>query len=124
MSADLPGPLKVRDGEPLFDEPWQAQSLAIASGMVEAGYFTAQNWAEALGAEIRRSAAAGAPDDQASYYAAVLRALEGLTAARELVTGADLADRTAAWVRAYERTPHGQPVELEAGRKDGGSVRE
>lgn len=114
MSADpgAPGPLRRRDGEPLFDEPWQAQSLAIANRLIEAGCFSAGAWAETLGAEIR-----AATDGRDDYYAAVLRALERLTAARGLVSKEDLADRKAAWARAYQRTPHGRPVELAAGEE-------
>ena len=112
MSGDLPalGPLRRRDDEPIFAEPWQAQALAIAERLIAAGCFSAADWAETLGAEIR-----AVPDGGDNYYAAVLRALERLAAARGLVTEAALAERKAAWVRAYERTPHGQPVELAAG---------
>ncbi len=116
MSGDASavGPLRCRDGEPLFQEPWQAKSLAIAARLVEAGYFSPSDWSEALGAEIRKAARDDAPDDQESYYAAVLRALEQLLEARDLIAGADISDRKAAWVCAYERTPHGRPVILEA----------
>ena len=114
MSADLSalGPLRRRDGEPVFAEPWQAQALAIAERLIAAGCFTAADWAETLGAEIR-----AAPDGRDDYYAAVLRALERLAAARGLVPETALAERKAAWARAYERTPHGQPVELAAGEE-------
>ena len=69
-------PREGAEGEPLFAEPWQAQALAIADSLVAAGRFTAAEWSEALGAEIRRAAAAGEPDTQATYYAATLREIE------------------------------------------------
>ena len=107
--------LAARDGAPGFDEPWQAELLGIAHTLATAGLFTQSEWSEALGAALRRAVDAGRPDDQATYYAAALEALEGLTTARGVVTGAMLDARQAQWRRAYEATPHGDPVRLEAG---------
>jgi nitrile hydratase accessory protein len=109
------GPLARRDGEPTFAEPWQAQVLGLAFALAENGVFSAAEWSEALGAELRRAEAAGAPDDHGTYYAAALAALERLVAARGGITVAALSRRTAEWRRAYLQTPHGQPVELAAG---------
>lgn len=103
-------PLAPRDT--VFDEAWQAQVLAIADTMVQAGRFSATDWAETLGAELRAADAAGKPDTTQTYYEAALAALERLTP----ITGAELTERKADWTRAYQRTPHGQPVLLETGR--------
>lgn len=103
-------PLAPRD--PIFDEAWQAQVLAIADTMVQAGRFSATDWAETLGAELRVADAAGKPDTTQTYYEAALAALERLTP----ITGAELFERKADWTRAYQRTPHGKPVVLETGR--------
>jgi len=107
-------PLAPRDQ--VFDEAWQAQVLAIADTMVQAGRFSATEWAETLGAELRAAEALGKPDTTQTYYEAALAALERLTTGATPITGADLAERKADWTRAYERTPHGQPVLLERGR--------
>ncbi|TBX28867.1 nitrile hydratase accessory protein [Nioella sediminis] len=107
-------PLAPRD--PVFDEAWQAQVLAIADTMVQAGRFSATAWAETLGAELRAAEAAGKPDTTRTYYEAALAALERLTTEATEITGTDLSERKATWTRAYERTPHGQPVLLERGR--------
>ena len=95
-----------------FDEPWQAQALALADAMVQAGHFTAAEWAEALGAALRMGEAQGAPDTLETYYRAVLHALERLCEARAGISSDDRALRRAAWEAAYRRTPHGRPVEL------------
>jgi nitrile hydratase accessory protein len=95
-----------------FDEPWQAQALALADTMVRSGRITATEWAEALGAALRESQAAGAPDTLESYYSAVVVALERLCEARGGVSRGDRAERRAAWEDAYRRTPHGRPVKL------------
>lgn len=105
-------PIRRAEGEPLFAEPWEAQALALAVALQQAGCFTAVEWAEALGAAIRRAQAAGDPDDGSTYYHHVLSALEHLVQEKQ-IAGADLlAARKAAWIEAYEHTPHGQPVEL------------
>lgn len=95
-----------------FDEPWQAQALALADTMVRSGRITATEWAEALGAALRESQAEGAPDTLESYYSAVVVALERLCEARGGISRGDRAERRAAWEDAYRRTPHGQPVRL------------
>jgi len=109
------GPLKRTDNEPLFDEPWQAQVLAMADTLSRSGAFTAAEWSEALGEELRRAEASAAPDNATIYYEAALRALERLLMQRGIATPAAIADRRDAWVRAYLATPHGQPVELDNG---------
>ena len=106
------GPLAHHDSGPVFEEPWQAQVLALAFNLVERGAFSAVQWSEALGAELVCSRERGDPDDPATYYVAVLAALEGLLDAQASLTSRSLDERTQAWRAAYLRTPHGQPVEL------------
>ncbi len=99
--AQTIGPLKRRDGEPVFDEAWQAQVLAMADSLTKHGAFTASEWSDALGAELRRSMRDGVADNAETYYQAALRALERLL------------DGGGAWERAYLTTPHGKPVSLD-----------
>lgn len=105
-------PIRRAEGEPLFAEPWEAQALALAVALQQAGAYTAQEWAEALGAAIRRAQQAGDPDDGSTYYRHVLSALEHLVQEKRIASADLLAARKAAWVEAYEHTPHGKPVEL------------
>lgn len=107
-------PLAPRD--PVFDEPWQAQVLAMADTLVRTGRFSATTWAETLGAELAKAEAAGAPDTTQTYYEAALAALERLATTETPITRTDLARRKSEWTRAYERTPHGQPVVLAKGQ--------
>ncbi len=109
---DTPAPLADRDGEPVFDEPWQAQLLGLASVLMEQGLFTNKQWSQTLGASLRSAAGAGAPDTAATYYDAVLATLEALTTASGALTETAIADRRTAWRQAYLDTPHGKPVEL------------
>lgn len=110
-------PRETAPGAPVFDEPWQAQTLALAYALAERGVFTHAQWSHALGAELREAQTRGEPDDQAAYYAAALAALEELLSGSGAVPAGDLEDCTETWRRAYLNTPHGEPVELEAGRK-------
>ncbi len=98
--------------QPVFDEPWQAQALALADSMVKAGHFSAHDWAQTLGAALREAEGRGAPDTLETYYLAVVEALEALSQSQTDITQDDLSARRAAWEEAYHRTPHGQPVLL------------
>ena len=105
------------DGEPVFDAPWQAQALAMADSLVEGGTFSARDWTAALGAELRSTADAGAPDNAQTYYLAVLSALEKLLDKTGAASSHEAQMRRKDWERAYRNTPHGRPVELLSGKK-------
>jgi nitrile hydratase accessory protein len=107
------GFLKAKDGEPVFGEPWQAQTLALADLVVKRGIISAAQWADTLGAEIK--ALNAEPDDRETYYRAVLAALERVLMESGAITHAELDEREHQWERAYLHTPHGKPVELAAG---------
>lgn len=97
--------------EPVFAEPWQAQAFALTVYLIDRGLFSAEEWAEALG-EQRRQAGAEA-DGGDEYYQNWLNALEKLLSRKGLADSAALVNLKQAWIDAYERTPHGQPVRLE-----------
>ena len=101
----------------MFEEPWQAQILAIADTMVASGKFTASQWAETLGAAIIAANVAGAPDTTETYYTAALEALETLIHRETAIDAAALSKRKEDLATAYLATPHGQPVLLSAGKK-------
>ena len=92
---------------PVFAEPWQAQTFAMAVQLHRQGVFTWMEWAAALSAELKVS-----DDDGSHYYEHWQRALEGLVKARGLAGSGELHDRKHAWEDAFRRTPHGKPVEL------------
>ena len=99
---------------PVFRAPWEAQAFAMALALHERGVFTWKEWAEALGAEIKRAQAAGDPDTGETYYHHWLATLERLVAAKGVATS-DLLHRTRdAWDHAADRTPHGKPIVLQA----------
>ena len=98
--------------KPVFEEAWQAQTLAIADAMVGAGLITADDWADTLGAELKQAETDGQPDTLQTYYTAALNALEYLTTRSTGLSQTDLMQRKSDWADAYRKTPHGNPVDL------------
>jgi len=99
-------------GGPVFAEPWEAQSFALAVKLSELGHFTWNEWAATLADELKAAADRGEPDDGSRYYYHWLAALERLVLEKGLTDRAALDMRKENWVEAYRHTPHGQPVEL------------
>lgn len=106
-------PLASRDGEPAFDEPWQAEALAVADSLVQRGLFSAGEWSAALGHALRAAEADGVEDTQETYYRCVLAALEELVDRHSDIDKAAMQAMRSDWEEAYRATPHGQPVRLQ-----------
>lgn len=110
--ATLPG--QPRDDEgPVFRAPWEAQAFAMAVAMHERGLFDWAEWTKALAEQIAKAQAAGDPDLGDTYYRHWLTALETLVAAKGVSSEGELLRYRHAWGVAAERTPHGQPIELQ-----------
>ncbi|CAD7843248.1 MAG: Metal chaperone, involved in Zn homeostasis [Olavius algarvensis Gamma 3 endosymbiont] len=105
-------PLVAVDGQPAFDEAWQAQVLALADTLVQSGMFSAAAWSDALGAALKQAADDAADDNQETYYRCALSALESLVAQNSEIDRRAMTGKREAWEQAYLSTPHGQPVEL------------
>jgi nitrile hydratase accessory protein len=97
---------------PVFREPWEAQAFAMAVSLQARGLFTWPEWAQVLGAEIKRAQAAGDPDTGETYYRHWLAALERLVAEKGVTDATTLDRYRDAWDHAADRTPHGTPIEL------------
>jgi len=105
-----------RDSEGLvFREPWEAQAFAMALALHERGLFKWPEWATTLAEEIKRAQAAGDPDTGETYYHHWLNALERLVAEKGVTNAPTLARYQHAWDHAADRTPHGEPIELQPG---------
>ena len=103
------------DGDaPVFREPWEARAFAMVLMLHERGLFTWREWADTLAAQITAAQAAGDADHGETYYQHWLAALETLVARKGAGTTAELDSTARAWDRAADRTPHGQPIELQA----------
>ncbi len=118
MSQNRAAPLPFQphdDDGPVFREPWEAGAFALTVKLHENGAFTWPEWTEALSTEIAAANAAGEADLGDTYYHHWLRALEHLIVAKGLETVPAIDARMETWRRAYLATPHGRPVELDAG---------
>ena len=98
---------------PVFREPWEAQSFALALALHQRGCFTWRQWAATLADEIKRAQAAGDPDTGGTYYRHWQNALERIVAENGLIDRASLARYHDAWEHAAGRTPHGSPIVLQ-----------
>lgn len=105
-----------RDDEgPVFREPWEAQAFAMTLRLYQQGLFTWPEWADALTAAIKRAQAAGDPDTGDTYYQHWLAALERIVSEKGVTDDVTLGRYHAAWRRAADRTPHGEPILLDPG---------
>lgn len=111
LATDTPIP-RDADG-PVFAEPWQAMVFALVVQLQERGVFTADEWAQALGAEIREAVAKGGCRDGSDYYERWCEALEHLLIAKGLTSHDGIDGLAASWARAAEATPHGKPILIE-----------
>ncbi len=87
-----------RNGEFVFEAPWQSRLFGITMALHQAGRFEWEEFRALLIEEIARweRAAAGRPDAEWSYYQRWQAALERLLARKGLYGEAELADRAQA----------------------------
>ncbi|MBL8352015.1 MAG: nitrile hydratase accessory protein [Burkholderiaceae bacterium] len=102
------------DAGPVFAEPWMAQAFAMTLQLHQRGLFSWPEWAEALSAQIHQAQRGGDADLGDTYYHHWLAALEALVAAKGAARADELARCARAWDHAADRTPHGQPIVLQA----------
>jgi nitrile hydratase accessory protein len=115
MNGPPPGllPAMPRDADgPVFREPWEAQSFAMAVALYERGFFTWPQWSAILGDEIKRAQVGGDPDTGENYYRHWQNALERIVAETGLTDSDSLARYHDAWEHAAARTPHGSSIVL------------
>ncbi len=103
--------IPIDDEGPVFREPWEAHAFAMAVALNEGGSFTWDEWTADLAEEIE--AAAGDPDNGDTYYQHWLTALERMIVKKGLASSEVLNRYRDAWDHAADRTPHGQPIELQ-----------
>ena len=117
MTHDAAAPATWPDAgqAPVFREPWEAHAFAMVLVLHQRGLFSWREWADALAAQIAAAQAVGDADLGDTYYGHWLRALEHLVAAKGAGSEDELARFRTAWDHAADRTPHGQPIELQAG---------
>lgn len=83
IAADLDSPSSIprRNGEPVFNEPWESRAFGIAVALCERGLYTWDEFRAQLIAEITEAEASGS---QSSYYERFLAALENLLITKKI----------------------------------------
>jgi nitrile hydratase accessory protein len=92
LSANLTGPAAVprRNGELVFEAPWQGRIFGMAVALSEQGVFAWEEFRQALIAEVAAADQRGGGD----YYQAWLAAFERVLAAHDLVDPAETTETT------------------------------
>jgi nitrile hydratase accessory protein len=97
FAADITGPAAIprRNGEPVFNEPWESRIFAAAVVLCEQGLFEWDEFRERLIAEIGVADVRGGAGAQpsTSYYEHFLSALEHLLVEKGICDGEDIARR-------------------------------
>lgn len=95
--ASMHGPaaLPRRNGELVFEAPWQGRAFGIALGLHEAGAYDWEEFRQRLIQEV-------GSDEQGAYYEHWLAALERLAVERGLITAGEYERRVAEY-RSGER---------------------
>lgn len=90
--AYMPGTaaLPRRNGEIVFDAPWQSRAFGLAVGLSQAGLFPWDEFRESLIAEIAEWEAEGHDPEEWDYWSCWLEALEHLLEAKGLAADADI----------------------------------
>jgi nitrile hydratase accessory protein len=91
-SMDGPAALPRKNGELVFEAPWEGRAFGMAVALSEARHFDWEEFRQALIAEIAEDDAHGHP---APYYEQWLASFEHLLTARGILTPAEIERRTA-----------------------------
>lgn len=70
----------TKDGEPVFDAPWQAKTFAMAVKLNETGVFSWTEWADALSVNIAEFEKHSQINNSDDYYKLWQNTLEYLVA--------------------------------------------
>lgn len=110
---DLAGPAAPprRNGELVFEAPWESRLFGVTLALCEAGRFAWEDFRRLLIEEIGRYDAGARAEEAWSYYACWQAAFERLLAAKGLCGGAELDAR----VRALAGRPAGHDHAPEGG---------
>ena len=96
-------PLPRKNGELVFEAPWEGRAFGVAVALSEAGRYGWDDFRARLIDEIAEAEGRGAGS---TYYERWLAALEGLLVARGFVTPSELDARTAEYASGQREDEH------------------
>ena len=82
-----------RNGEPVFDAPWQSRAFGMVVSLHTAGRYPWNDFKERLIDAIAGGSAPDAPEDTPDYYYHWVAAFSRLLVQKGILTEAELADR-------------------------------
>ncbi len=85
LPAELAAAIPRSNGEPVFEEPWQARALGMGVVALRELGVGAQEWRDALAAAIARHGYDPDETPAGAYYTAWVEALERLVSERAVV---------------------------------------
>jgi nitrile hydratase accessory protein len=88
--TDSPAAIPRRNGEPVFDHPWESRVFGMAVGLCERGLYTWDEFRDCLIAEV---AAADARNEVSTYYERFIRALERLIVEKRICLAQEIDQR-------------------------------
>jgi nitrile hydratase accessory protein len=92
MDGDLAYPRK--NGEPVFDAPWQSRAFGMVVGLHTAGLYPWDDFKDLLIDEIAAGPCAAAPAGSPEYYYQWVDAFCRLLVSKGIISGEEMADRT------------------------------
>jgi nitrile hydratase accessory protein len=94
IAADISSPAAIprRNGEPVFNEPWESRVFGMAVGLCQRGFFEWDEFRDRLIAEV---SSADARHEASTYYERFLRALQSIVVEKGICSAEeiDLRDR-------------------------------
>ena len=82
--------LPRKNGELVFESPWEARAFGIAVALSETGQYPWRDFGEALASEVRR---AENEQEDSTYYERWLRALHGVAVVKGLVSEEEVLEK-------------------------------
>jgi nitrile hydratase accessory protein len=101
IAADANGPTAIprRNGEPVFNEPWESRVFGMAVGLCERGFYT---WDEFQAGLIEEISSADARHEDATYYERFLRVLQRLIVDKKICAAGEIERRTSVEAHAID----------------------
>jgi nitrile hydratase accessory protein len=105
IASDANGPAAIprRNGEPVFNEPWESRVFGMAIGLCDRGFYDWDEFRELLIAEI---SSADARQENSSYYERFLRVLQRLVVEKRICDDAEIDQRAAAFAMMPDDEGH------------------
>jgi nitrile hydratase accessory protein len=101
IAADANGPAAIprRNGEPVFNEPWESRVFGMAVGLCERYLYDWDEFRERLIAEI---SSADARHEDSTYYERFIRVLQRLMVEKQICIDGEIDKRAAAFAVAAD----------------------